>query len=174
MLAYSLHYRTFKLYIVCTIVHSSLYLVCIVVHSSLHPVYTRNAKFEFAIWVRRPGWSRQSRPRQRRVLEDRQPGLVRRQPPQEQHGGGGGDGDAAAPGRNRCAHSLHILGMRDTWFAQGLLTKISLHWANRWPCQFAHSLHGLHQIYTGFTPSLHQNNWFVWGQPVVLNWANSM
>ena len=28
------------------------------------------------------------------------PGLLQRQPPQEQHGGGGGDGDAAAPGRN--------------------------------------------------------------------------
>ena len=28
------------------------------------------------------------------------PGLLRRQPPQEQHGGGGGDGDAAAPGPN--------------------------------------------------------------------------
>jgi len=54
--------------------------------------------------------------------EDQQPGLVRRQPPQEQHGGGGGDGDAAAPGRNRCAHSLHILGMRDIRFAPGLLT----------------------------------------------------
>ncbi len=31
----------------------------------------------------------------------RQPGLVWRQLPQEQHGGGGGNGDAAAPGRNR-------------------------------------------------------------------------
>jgi hypothetical protein len=28
------------------------------------------------------------------------PGLLRRQPPQEQHGGGGCNGDAAAPGRN--------------------------------------------------------------------------
>ncbi len=28
------------------------------------------------------------------------PGLLRQQPPQEQHGGGGGDGDAEAPGRN--------------------------------------------------------------------------
>jgi hypothetical protein len=53
--------------------------------------------------------------------EDQQPGLVWRQPPQEQHGGGG-DGDAPAPGRNRCAHSLHILCMRDIRFAQGLLT----------------------------------------------------
>jgi hypothetical protein len=30
-----------------------------------------------------------------------QPGLLWRQPPQEQHGSGGGDGDAAASGRNR-------------------------------------------------------------------------
>ena len=45
------------------------------------------------------------------VAEDQHPGLVRRQPPQEleQHGGGGGDGAAAAPGRNRCAPSLHHL-----------------------------------------------------------------
>ena len=42
------------------------------------------------------------------------------EPPQEQHGGGGGDGDAAAPGRNRCAHSLHNLCMRDIRFAPGL------------------------------------------------------
>ena len=47
--------------------------------------------------------------RQDPVAEDQQPGLVRRQPPQEQHGGGGGDGAAAAPGRNRCAPSLHHL-----------------------------------------------------------------
>jgi hypothetical protein len=63
-----------------------------------------------------------ARGRQDQGEEDRQPGLVRRQPPQEQHGGGGCDGDAAAPGRNQCAHSLHILGMRDFRFAQGLLT----------------------------------------------------
>ena len=60
--------------------------------------------------------------RQDQGEEDQQPGLVRRKPPQEQPGGGGGDGDAAAPGRNRCAHSLHILGMRDIRFAPGLLT----------------------------------------------------
>jgi hypothetical protein len=45
--------------------------------------------------------------RQDQGEEDQQPGLVLRQPPQEQHGGGGGDGDAAAPGRNWCAPSLH-------------------------------------------------------------------
>ncbi len=53
--------------------------------------------------------------------EDQQPGLVRRQPPEEQHGGGGSDGDAAAPGRNQCAHSLHHLRMNDIRFAPGLL-----------------------------------------------------
>jgi hypothetical protein len=48
-----------------------------------------------------------------------------RQLPQEQHGGGGGDGAAAAPGRNRCAPSLHHLCMMIFWvctmFDRGLL-----------------------------------------------------
>ena len=51
--------------------------------------------------------------RQDQGQEDQQPGHVRRQPPPEQHGGGGGDGDAAAPGRNRCAPSLHHLCIMD-------------------------------------------------------------
>ena len=51
--------------------------------------------------------------RQGPVKEDQQPGLVRRQHPQEQHGGGGGNGAAAAPRRIRCAPSLHHLCRRD-------------------------------------------------------------
>ncbi len=60
--------------------------------------------------------------RQDPVAEDQQPGLIRRQPPQEQHGGGGGDGAAAAPGRDRCALSLHHLCLSVcTLFYLGLL-----------------------------------------------------
>ena len=48
----------------------------------------------------RPGW------RQRQVTEDQQPGLVRWQPPQEQHGGGGCYGAGSA---NYCSKIVNFL-----------------------------------------------------------------
>ncbi len=41
--------------------------------------------------------------------QDQQPGLVRREPPQEQHGCGGGNAAVAAPGWDRVDPSLHHL-----------------------------------------------------------------
>ena len=43
--------------------------------------------------------------------KDQQPGHVRRQHPQKQHGGGGGNGAVATPGPKRFAHCLHKLNI---------------------------------------------------------------
>ncbi len=101
-------------------------------------------------------------------VEDQQPGLVRRQPPQEQHGGGGGDGDAAAPGRNRCAPSLHYLCLRDirvctmSFFVYTKFTQVySVCTEQNFEFFGLHkvytSLHSLHRFYTEFTQSLLQS-----------------
>ena len=64
-----------------------------------------------------PNHTRNPKPpigRQDQGAQDQQPGLVRTEPPQEQHGGGGSHGTIQAPGRDRFAIGLLA------WFASDL------------------------------------------------------
>ena len=71
-----------------------------------------------SLWTGAPGSRLRDREpdeddRQDPDAQDQQPGLVQRQPPQEQLGGRGGKRDAAAPGRNRYEFAPF---MSELWF----------------------------------------------------------